>query len=195
MKNNKKTCECSVSGRWFDLIAEGKKTVEGRLNLGKFAALGRGDLLGISKSGDATKRVLCRVRALRMYVSFEQYLASEGLCYALPGVTTIAEGVAVYHEFYPPERASKHGVVAVELSLVSSGFEEALREARRVASTKNVRSWNANDPEVRHIEEHAIVTRVVGMIAASKLSCDEAAAVCTPLSRLAKMTSLRRWFA
>ena len=189
-----KNTECSVADPWFDLIASKKKTVEGRLHVGKFAALKRGDILIINHAVNPNKRIHCHICAVRKYASFQQYLEEEGLNRTLPGVHAIAEGVSLYHAFYSPERASEHGVVAVELSLVSPEFVQVLKEAKRVASTQNRQTWN-EDPEGRHMEERVVVSRVIDMIANGRLSCDEAKIVCKPLDRVAKDTSLHRWYA
>jgi len=90
---DRRVVECSVAKTWFDEIARGRKTIEGRIPKpgGKFAAIAPGDVLMIS---DATgghphhKSSPTRVKAVvvdvRTYASFEGYLESEGVRRTLP---------------------------------------------------------------------------------------------------------------
>jgi ASC-1-like (ASCH) protein len=98
---------------WFQHVAEGNKTVEGRLNKGKF---NEGDKI-IFFNNDG-KECTVTVTSIVKYDTFVNMLTSEGLENVLPSVTTILDGVAVYREFYSEESEKIFGVVAVKLKLI-----------------------------------------------------------------------------
>ena len=104
----------SVKNPWFDYIALGLKTVEGRLNKGDFAEMKKGDQIEFT-NGD--HRVLATITSIVSYPSFYSYLKHEGLEKCLPGIKTLREGVEIYHKFYSPEQEEMFGVLAVRLKL------------------------------------------------------------------------------
>ncbi|MBF0981051.1 ASCH domain-containing protein [Candidatus Gracilibacteria bacterium] len=91
-------------------ILSGQKTVEGRLNKGKFGALKIGDYLQFEESGEKLKVV-----NLTSYTSFQSMLENEGLKHVLPGVREVEQGVAVYRKFYSIEQEKEFGVIAIEM--------------------------------------------------------------------------------
>lgn len=103
--------ELNVSEPWFSHIAAGRKTVEGRLKKGKFATLQIDDVIVINDTLKAT------VKAIRHYATFHEYLTAEGLDRCLPTVETIAEGCAVYYQFYTPQMEKELGVMAIEIAV------------------------------------------------------------------------------
>lgn len=114
----------SVSNPWFDALFYGKKTIEGRLNKGKFALLNVGSVIVISRTGgNANSRfsgppppnMVAVVTDVMYYKSFEDYLSQEGLARTLPGVCSISDGVSIYHQFYTIEQERNNGVVAIHL--------------------------------------------------------------------------------
>lgn len=128
--------DINVQEPWFTAIASGRKTVEGRLNRGRFASMAPGTQLSISRAptsrpsgGEAPPpaadteeqqpaAVAAVVRCVARYSSFEEYLTREGLAVTLPGVHTVAEGVAVYRQFYSEADEVQCGVAAVHIQLV-----------------------------------------------------------------------------
>ena len=91
-------------------ILSGQKTVEGRLNKGKFWALKIGDYLQFEESWEKLKVV-----NLASYTSFQSMLENEGLKYVLPDIKTIEQGVAVYRKFYSIEQEKEFWVIAIEM--------------------------------------------------------------------------------
>ena len=91
-------------------ILSGQKTVEGRLNKGKFWALKIGDYLQFEKSWEKLKVV-----NLTSYTSFQSMLENEGLKHVLPDIKTIEQGIAVYRKFYTPEQEMEFWVLAIEM--------------------------------------------------------------------------------
>ncbi len=128
--------ELNVSEPWFSAIRSRSKTVEGRLNKGKFATMEPGTVLVISKSQaggaslsttkngrsksktSAVSKLVAVVTKVVTYSSFVEYLSHEGLAAALPGVRTIEDGVAVYRQFYTSEMERQHGVLAIHIILM-----------------------------------------------------------------------------
>jgi ASC-1-like (ASCH) protein len=105
--------ECNVSSPWFEHIATGAKTVEGRLHKGVFALLRPNSRLLIKGPGGQQMRVT--VARVTRYKSFRSYLEAEGLRATLPGIETVSAGVRIYRKFYSREQEDALGVVAVEL--------------------------------------------------------------------------------
>lgn len=119
--------ELNVSQPWFGHVKSGRKTVEGRLDKGKFADVRAGTVLLIRRSSsnsnsnsNSSKPVVAVVADVRRYDSFESYLSAEGLNRTLPGVQTIADGVSVYRQFYTEQDERKHGVLAIQIVPVST---------------------------------------------------------------------------
>lgn len=122
--------QINVAEPWFTLIKSSQKTVEGRLCRGIFSGLQVGNLLSISRSNTQLPASACmeacteactvevEVTRVTRYASFEQYLTKEGLEHTLPGVQAIADGVAVYRQFYSAELELEHGVVAIHIQLL-----------------------------------------------------------------------------
>ena len=105
--------EINIGEPWCTAMKTGRKTVEGRLNKGKFAKLKRGDVLVVSSS------FLVVIKDIRKYDSFVKYLTQEGLRNTLPGVSSIDKGVSVYREFYSEAAEKEHGVLAIRVEVIS----------------------------------------------------------------------------
>jgi ASC-1-like (ASCH) protein len=110
------TTECRVQPPWFQLMANGSKTMEGRLNRGQWRHLQPGQRLCIrSGSGEAGPAVVASVVACqRGYASFAEAYRAHGQK-LLPGVEDEAAATAVYAGFYSDREVAEHGVVVVEL--------------------------------------------------------------------------------
>lgn len=105
--------ELNVQQPWLGHILKGRKTVEGRLAKGRFAELQRGNILII---GNRRFRVSSIVR----YGGFKEYLTQEGLARTLPGVASVAKGVAIYRKFYAEQAERQHGVLAIRIKPISN---------------------------------------------------------------------------
>lgn len=119
--------ELGVQEPWFSAIRDRKKTVEGRVARGKMENIRAGTVLVISKSAPAganasssrSRKLVAVVTKVLYYATFNDYLAHEGLNNTLPGVHTLAEGVAVYRQFYSADMEKQHGVAAIHISVIS----------------------------------------------------------------------------
>lgn len=105
--------DMEIADRWFKFIQSGDKVVEGRVLKTKFLTLVTGTILNITN--ESNENIRCRVIDIRPYSSFRKYLEQEGLRRTLPGVSTVAEGLDVYAQYFPPGLDEKLGVIAIEM--------------------------------------------------------------------------------
>lgn len=66
--------------RYFDLIREGKKNVEGRVNQRKYEKIKIGDLVSFKNPEMSEPSVLCIVKEKKVYLTFQEMLQAEGVC-------------------------------------------------------------------------------------------------------------------
>lgn len=101
---------------YFDLIAEGGKTIEVRVGYPKIRRMAAGDLLRFT-SGEAT--LLTRVTRVVEYRSFEDMLDAENPAAIGAESPTRGELLGVIRESYPPEKEAL-GVFAIHLERVAA---------------------------------------------------------------------------
>lgn len=91
--HQKNAMEINVSQPWLGHILKGRKTIEGRLNKGKFAELRVGSIIIFARSSSAaSKKKVGVVTRIDKYATFQAYLSQAGLERTLPGVATIEDG-------------------------------------------------------------------------------------------------------
>lgn len=100
---------------WFNLIRNGKKTVEGRKNLPKFLLWRPNDHL-IFQLND--EQFLTRIIDLRRYNGLAEYLNAEGFHKVLPGVKSFDEAMHIYWQWSTKEEIAKYGFLAIEVELL-----------------------------------------------------------------------------
>ena len=83
---------------YFNAIQAGLKTVEGRLGSPKLKKLKAGDTISFT-CHKTNEKIWCTIIALNTYSDFKEMLIGEGLAQMLPGIKTIAAGVAIYESF------------------------------------------------------------------------------------------------
>ncbi len=101
-------------------VLNGLKTIEGRSGDHGLAKLNCGDKFTVTSNEDPTSvlGVMIIVRK-QWYSTFRDMLATEGIDKTLPNVSSVDEGVKVYHAIKDyPQREQDHGVVAVEFVIV-----------------------------------------------------------------------------
>ena len=102
--------------QYIDVILQGKKTIEGRINAGMFAQVRPGDTLDLYDARCPSVRAVCTVTAVTPYDSWRAMLSGEGVAKCLPGVASIEAGVRIYANLPGyEERARRHGVLALAL--------------------------------------------------------------------------------
>lgn len=111
--------EFTLMKKYLHLLRSGRKTVEGRINSGRFRAIRAGDTIRFFYNACPTDDVIVEVVGIRGYRSFEEMLSADGLEACLPGCRSLAEGVAIY-DAIPGfrERAARSGVVGLHVRVV-----------------------------------------------------------------------------
>jgi ASC-1-like (ASCH) protein len=96
---------------YLSFILKGQKTIEGRLNKGKFKKLKAGDKLLIGQN-----KKLFTIKQTKCYCSFRDMIISEGIKNVTPDKDTIEDAVAVYYKFYTKEQEKDFGVLAIKIN-------------------------------------------------------------------------------
>lgn len=107
------TIKLNVQEPYLSFILNGQKTIEGRLNKGKFKDLKIDDILLI---GEAEKEF--KIKKINSYNSFKEMLNNEGLNNVVPDKETIEEAEKVYFQFYTKEEEKEFGVLAIEIEKI-----------------------------------------------------------------------------
>ena len=105
--------EMGIYKRYFDLIAQGRKTTEIRVNDSSRRKIKPGSLIRFRCQGDA---VLTRVTAVNRYAGFEEMFDHQDVASVNP-LATREDQLANIRQIYPPEREAL-GVVAIGIELV-----------------------------------------------------------------------------
>lgn len=104
------TIPIEVQEPYLSFILNGKKTIEGRLNKGKFKDLKIGDILLI---GLDEKRFI--IEKTTIYQSFRAMIEKEGIENVIPDKHNINDAEAVYYKFYTKEQEKEFGVIAIKI--------------------------------------------------------------------------------
>ncbi len=99
--------------KYFNLVANGIKTIELRLRDEKRRLICEGDIIEFSQTNNPMKKCLKKVKALYAAQDFKQLC--EKIDITKTGFQTPAELVDVLHQFYLIEEQKKYGVLAIEL--------------------------------------------------------------------------------
>lgn len=118
------TWESGRESELLDDILAGRKTIEGRLNKGKFAKYKAGDhvllrrdfrdehgILHDGPVGVATVKIV----AIREYDSFLNMIEAEGCTKVIPSATSLQEAADEYNKYYSVDDQAKYGVLAIEI--------------------------------------------------------------------------------
>ena len=106
-----------LSEPWFSLISLGLKTVEGRLNKGRFQEMQVGDIVEFHNEDFLERKILTKVTGKAEYTTFTEYLETEGLGKCLPGIPSLDHGLSVYYKYFTKEKEEEFGVVAIRFEL------------------------------------------------------------------------------
>lgn len=118
------TWESGRESKLLDDIIAGRKTVEGRLNKGKFAQYRPGDVVwlrrdyrdadGVLHDGEPSA-ALVAVKDVRHYETFLDMVTAEGFRNVIPHAQTAEEAANEYEQYYSAEKQARHGVLAIEI--------------------------------------------------------------------------------
>lgn len=118
--------EAGRSTEYMGDILAGNKTVEGRLNRGKFSQYQPGDLVYLREDvmlSDGTireipNRALVKITFIDSFPTFERMLTLTGLEQVLPRAKSIADGITIYRAIYPAGEEAEYGVLAIHFELM-----------------------------------------------------------------------------
>lgn len=124
------------SGLLDDIIA-GRKTIEGRLNKGKFAEYQPGDIVklrrdyrneaGVLQDGvPDTARV--KVVAVRQYDDFLSMVQAEGYQKVIPSAAHLQQAADEYNKYYSADDQAQYGVLAIEITPVPGDAAAVISE-------------------------------------------------------------------
>ena len=107
------TLSLNIQEPYLSFIFNSQKTIEGRLNKGKFKDLKIGDILLI---GPQQNKFV--VEKLTPYENFKEMLINEGINKVVPDKNTIEEATDVYYKFFTKEQEKEFGVLAIQIKAV-----------------------------------------------------------------------------
>jgi ASC-1-like (ASCH) protein len=113
MSKTQNTIEINVQEPYLTYIREGIKTIEGRLNKGKFKDIQVGDILIIS--GINNKYI---IKSKNLYNTFLVMVDIEGFERVIPDKKNSVDAANVYYKFFTKEQESEFGVVAIEIEKI-----------------------------------------------------------------------------
>lgn len=110
--------------RLLDAILDGRKTIEGRLNKGKFSQYKVGDTVslrrdirgedGVLRDG-AADAARVKIVAIRQYNDFLTMVSTEGYDKVIPYAQNAQEAAGEYNKYYSVDDQARFGVLAIEV--------------------------------------------------------------------------------
>ncbi len=100
----------NVQEPYHSFILSGVKTVEGRLNKGKFADIKIGDIIEIEP-----EKIQFKIVEKNFYSDFKSMIEAEGLKNVIPDKNNVDAAVDVYYQFYTKEQEKEFGVLAIKI--------------------------------------------------------------------------------
>lgn len=112
------TYEMKLKDKYFNLIKDGKKIYEIRLNDEKRQQINVGDIVVFKKEPNLVEKIDTIVNDLIHFKSFEEM--ANALPFEKVGFLnrTVEEVVDAYHEFYSEEDEKKYGIVAIKVNVL-----------------------------------------------------------------------------
>lgn len=124
-KHEYKRISSTLQAKWFDLIVNGKKTVEARLNKGWISKLNPYDTIRFKRiadnadTGNTTKRnLIILVTKIKQYKSFYDMFDDNGLEVVLPGIDNYEDGLKVYRKWYSEADEKTIGVIGIFFTIL-----------------------------------------------------------------------------
>lgn len=117
-----KELDITIKEPWFTLIKNKLKTVEGRLNKGRFSKLKVGMVVNwMTKMRNNTnkfKKVRTEIVEIKHYKSFEEMIIDKDINNVLPGFPSVNCGVKLYRKYYKKFMEDKFGVISITLKVL-----------------------------------------------------------------------------
>ncbi len=105
-----KIISINIQEPYYSFILNGKKTIEGRLNKGKFASINIGDSIELKP-----EKIRFLIVEKKIYKNFKEMMKIEGVKNVIPDKNSLDEAVNVYYKFYTKEDEQTFGVVAIRI--------------------------------------------------------------------------------
>ena len=108
----------------LDDIIAGRKTIEGRLNKGKFSEYRPGDTVSLRRDYRDESGVLhdgepdaarVEIVAIRQYPTFLEMVKTEGYKKVIPSAANATAAADEYNRYYSTEDQALYGVLAIEV--------------------------------------------------------------------------------
>ena len=124
------TWQSGRESKLLDDILAGRKTIEGRLNKGKFAQYRIGDRVSLRRDyrddagmlhDGSIDAALVEITATRHYDSFLAMVTTEGFRNVIPDAKTVQEAANEYNNYYSVDDQALYGVLAVEVRVLTLG--------------------------------------------------------------------------
>lgn len=122
-----KTWQAGRESYLLDDIIAGRKTIEGRLNRGKFAEYRVGDTVllrrdwrddtGVLHDGEPDAACV-EIVAIRHYGSFLEMVTTEGYERVIPSASSDEAAAAEYDKYYNSADQHHYGVLAIEVKIL-----------------------------------------------------------------------------
>ena len=119
-----KVWESGRESELLDDIIAGRKTIEGRLNKGKFANYTVGDVVslrrdyrdvfGVLQDGEPNAAFV-KIVAIRKYRTFLEMAKIENHKLVIPSAASAESAAEVYNKYYSSDDQEKYGVLAIEI--------------------------------------------------------------------------------
>ena len=108
----------SLRQHYFDAVASGLKTVEGRINSSRFENCKPGDMVSFT-CASTNDTIVCTITAVTVYQNFYDMLQAQGVENMLPGIITLQDGVDMYEAFPGyKEQVKISGAIAINIKLM-----------------------------------------------------------------------------
>lgn len=106
------TIPLEVQEPYLSFILSGQKTIEGRLNKGKYKDLKIGDILLI---GPEEKMFF--IERITIYETFREMIEKEGVENVIPDKDNIDDAESIYYKFYKKEQEKEFGVLGIKIKM------------------------------------------------------------------------------
>ena len=122
------TWESGRESQLLDSIIAGRKTIEGRLNKGKFAKYKVGDIVWLRRDHRDESGILhdgephaaeVEVTAIRQYRTFLEMTMTEDYKAVIPYATSAQEAADAYNAYYSPHDQMQYGVLAIQIKYLT----------------------------------------------------------------------------
>lgn len=123
-----KVWESGRESNLLDDIIAGRKTIEGRLDRGKFAEYSVGDIVSLRRDYRDAKGILrdgephaaqVKVVAIRRYETFIDMVKGEKYKSVIPSANSAEEAAAIYDDYYSIADQNKYGVLAIQIEYIT----------------------------------------------------------------------------